>query len=98
MKNIINNEQDTREYIKKYTTTNPNKTQKRNAIAQIEQDLHDQSMDAMHELHVYKQYIEERLELHRRHIADFVDDEYDETIMARYDELTKLKYYVNNNL
>ena len=63
-----------------------------------EQDLLDEALDAMHELHVYKQYIEERLELHRRHIADFVDDEYDETIMARYDELTKLKYYVNNNL
>ena len=55
-------------------------------------------MDAMHELHVYKQYIEERLELQRRHIADFVDDEYDETVMARYDELIKLYYYVNNNL
>ena len=75
-----------------------NEAQKRNAIAQIDQDLHDQSMDAMHELHVYKQYIEERLELHRRHIADFVDDEYDETIIARYDELIKLYYYVNNNL
>ena len=24
MKNIINNEQDTKEYIEKYTTTNPN--------------------------------------------------------------------------
>ena len=47
---------------------------------------------------MYKQYIEERLELPRRHIADFVDDEYDETIIARYDELIKLYYYVNNNL
>ena len=75
-----------------------NEAQKRNAIALIDQDLHDQSMDAMHEIHVLKQYIEERLDLHRRHIADFVDDEYDETVIARYDELTKLKYYLNNNL
>ena len=72
-----------------------NEAQKRNAIAKIEQDLHDQSMDAMHELHVCKQYIEERLELHRRHIADFVADEYDETVMARFDELVKLKNFIN---
>ena len=62
------------------------------------QDLLDEALDAMNELFILKNLIEERLALHRRHIADFVDDVYDETVMARFDELTKLKYYLNTKL
>jgi len=61
-------------------------------------DMLDEALDAMNELHILKELIEERLSLHRRHIADFVDNVYDETVMARFDELTKLKYYLNTKL
>jgi len=61
-------------------------------------DMLDEALDAMNELHILKELIEERLALHRRHISDFVDDVYDETVMARFDELTKLKYYLNTKL
>lgn len=58
----------------------------------------NEALDAMNELHILKELIEERLALHRRHIPGFVDDVYDETVMARFDELTKLKYYLNTKL
>lgn len=72
-----------------------NEAQKRNTIAQIEQDLQDQSMDAMHELYELNKYIETRLEKLREDIETYVDENYEPTIIARYDELTKIKHFIN---
>jgi len=72
-----------------------NEAQKRNTIAQIDQDLQDQSMDAMHELYELNKYIETRLEKLREDIETYVDENYEPTIIARYDELTKIKHFIN---
>tara|TARA_R100000030_G_scaffold91012_1_gene75921 strand:- start:1405 stop:1686 length:282 start_codon:yes stop_codon:yes gene_type:complete len=82
-----------------------NEAQKRNKedFAQMREaelarkDLLDEALDAMHELHMLKTQIEERLTFYREQITTYVDDNYDETVIARYDELAKLKYWIKKH-
>ena len=83
-----------------------NEAQKRNKedFAQMREaelarkDLLDEALDAMHELHMLKTQIEERLTFYREQITTYVDDNYDETVIARYDELAKLKYWIKEKI
>ena len=59
---------------------------------EMREDMLDEALNAMHELYMLKEYIEERLTLHREQISTYVDDKYDETVIARYDELAKIKF------
>lgn len=60
-------------------------------------DFADQGFDAIHELYELNKYIETRLEELRKDIATYVDDNYEPTIVARYDELTKIKHFINKS-
>lgn len=83
-----------------------NEAQKRNKEAFTEmreaelaqQDMLDEALNAMHELHMLKTKIEERLTFYREQITTYVDDNYDETVIARYDELAKLKYWIKEKI
>tara|TARA_R100000951_G_scaffold19630_1_gene16496 strand:- start:1879 stop:2151 length:273 start_codon:yes stop_codon:yes gene_type:complete len=55
----------------------------------------DQGFDAIHELYEVNKYIETRLEELRKDIETYVDENYEPTIIARYDELTKIKHFIN---
>lgn len=58
-------------------------------------DMLDEALDAMHELYELNKYIETRLEEFRKDIETYVDENYEPTIIARYDELTKIKHFIN---
>ena len=55
----------------------------------------DQGFDAIHELYEVNKYIETRLEELRGDIESYVAEHYDPIILARYDELTKIKHFIN---
>ena len=58
--------------------------------------LIDEGLDAIHDLDTIKKYIDERLTELREEVSKYTSDVYDETVLARLDELTKLKYKINN--
>ena len=58
--------------------------------------LIDEGLDAIHDLDTIKKYIDERLAELREEVSKYTSDVYDETVLARLDELTKLKYKINN--
>lgn len=58
-------------------------------------DFADQGFDAIHELYEVNKYIETRLEELRGDIESYVAEHYDPIILARYDELTKIKHFIN---
>tara|TARA_R100000030_G_scaffold71535_1_gene55081 strand:- start:717 stop:911 length:195 start_codon:yes stop_codon:yes gene_type:complete len=58
--------------------------------------LIDEGLDAIHDLDTIKKYIDERLTELREEVSKYTSDVYDETVIARLDELTKLKYKINN--
>ena len=58
--------------------------------------LIDDGLDAIHDLDTIKKYIDERLTELREEVSKYTSDVYDETVIARLDELTKLKYKINN--
>jgi hypothetical protein len=58
--------------------------------------LIDEGLDAIHDLDTIKKYIDERLTELREEVSQYTSDVYDETVIARLDELTKLKYKINN--
>tara|TARA_Y100000004_G_C8930362_1_gene419635 strand:+ start:247 stop:450 length:204 start_codon:yes stop_codon:yes gene_type:complete len=61
-----------------------------------DRDIIDRGLDAMYELGEIKKYINERLTELREEVSTYTSDVYDETVIARLDELTKLKYKINN--
>ena len=58
--------------------------------------LIDDGLDAIHDLDTIKKYIDERLTELREEVSKYTSDVYDETVIARLDELTKLKYKIKN--
>ncbi len=58
--------------------------------------LIDDGLDAIHDLDTIKKYIDDRLTELREEVYKYTSDVYDETVIARLDELTKLKYKINN--
>ena len=58
--------------------------------------LIDEGLDAIHDLDTIKKYIDDRLTELREEVSTYTSDVYDETVIARLDELTKLKYKINN--
>ncbi len=73
-----------------------NEAQKRQQEAiLVTTDFADQGFDAIHELYEVNKYIETRLEELRKDIETYVDENYEPTIIARYDELTKIKHFIN---
>ena len=58
--------------------------------------LIDEGLDAIHDLDTIKKYIDDRLTELREEVSKYTSDVYDETVLARLDELTKLKYKINN--
>ena len=57
--------------------------------------LIDESMDAIFDLDQIIKHIDERLEELRKDIETYVDEIYDPTVIARYDELTRIKHLIN---
>ena len=57
--------------------------------------LIDEGMDAIFDLDQIKKHIDKRLEKLRQYIETYVDDIYDPTVLARFDELTKIKHLIN---
>ena len=57
--------------------------------------LIDEGMDAIFDLDQIKKHIDKRLEELRQYIETYVDDIYDPTVLARFDELTKIKHLIN---
>lgn len=57
--------------------------------------LIDEGMDAIFDLEQVVKHIDERLEELRKDIETYVDDIYDPTVIARYDELTRIKHLIN---
>ena len=57
--------------------------------------LIDEGMDAIFDLDQIKKHIDKRLEELRSYIETYVDDIYDPTVLARFDELTKIKHLIN---
>jgi hypothetical protein len=58
--------------------------------------LIDDGLDAIHDLDTIKKYIDDRLKELREEVSQYTSDVYDETVIARLDELTKLQYKINN--
>ena len=58
--------------------------------------LIDDGLDAIHDLDTIKKYIDDRLKELREEVSTYTSDVYDETVIARLDELTKLQYKINN--
>ncbi len=58
--------------------------------------LIDDGLDAIHDLNYIKKYIDDRLKELREEVSKYTSDVYDETVIARLDELTKLQYKINN--
>ena len=57
--------------------------------------LIDEGMDAIFDLEQIVKHIDERLEELRKDIETYVDEIYDPTVIARYDELTRIKHLIN---
>ena len=57
--------------------------------------LIDEGMDAIFDLEQVVKHIDERLEELRKDIETYVDEIYDPTVIARYDELTRIKHLIN---
>jgi hypothetical protein len=57
--------------------------------------LIDEGMDAIFHLDQINKHIDERLEELRKDIETYVDEIYDPTVIARYDELTRIKHLIN---
>ena len=55
----------------------------------------DEGMDAIFYLEEVVKHIDERLEELRKDIETYVDEIYDPTVIARYDELTRIKHLIN---
>ena len=58
--------------------------------------LIDDGLDAIHDLDYINKYIDDRLTELREEVSKYTSDVYDETVIARLDELTKLQYKINN--
>ena len=57
--------------------------------------LIDEGMDAIFDLEQIVKHIDERLEELRKDIETYVGEVYDPTVIARYDELTRIKHLIN---
>ena len=57
--------------------------------------LIDEGMDAIFDLEQVVKHIDERLEELRKDIETYVGEVYDPTVIARYDELTRIKHLIN---
>jgi|DEB0MinimDraft_3_1074331.scaffolds.fasta_scaffold342661_2 hypothetical protein len=81
-----------------------NEAQKRNkeefmAMRQAEcekERVCDEAYNAMYHYASTLNYINDRLDVMRRTMADYVDEIYDPAEIARFDELVKLKNFINN--
>ena len=57
--------------------------------------LIDDGLDAIYDIEQITIYIDERLKELRKDVDTYVGDIYDPTVIARYDELTKIKHLIN---
>ena len=57
--------------------------------------LIDEGMDAIFHLEQVIKHIDKRLEEIREELETYVDEIYDPTVIARYDELTRIKHLIN---
>ena len=57
--------------------------------------LIDEGMDAIFDLEQVVKHIDERLEEIRKELETYVDEIYDPAVIARYDELTRIKHLIN---
>tara|TARA_Y100001938_G_C7948796_1_gene358175 strand:+ start:505 stop:708 length:204 start_codon:yes stop_codon:yes gene_type:complete len=61
-----------------------------------ERDIIDRGLDALYALGEIDLYINKRLKELREEVSQYTSDVYDETVIARLDEITKLKYKIDN--
>ena len=57
--------------------------------------LIDEGLDAIFDLEQVIKHIDKRLEEIREELETYVDEVYDPTVIARYDELTRIKHLIN---
>ena len=57
--------------------------------------LIDEGLDAIFDLEQVIKHIDKRLEEIREELETYVDEIYDPTVIARYDELTRIKHLIN---
>ena len=55
----------------------------------------DDGLDAIYDIEQITIHIDKRLEELRKEIETYEGDIYDPTVIARYDELTKIKHLIN---